>query len=69
VLDVGEPDQLRTRGDWSLFAFYEYLGQEAAISSFTWSDFGTGATNVAIKPNQSGFDLTADTDWTTPTLQ
>ena len=29
---------------------------------------GTGSA-VAIKPNQSGFDLTADTDWTTPTLQ
>ncbi|HEX7509529.1 MAG TPA: hypothetical protein VF550_22355 [Polyangia bacterium] len=30
---------------------------------------GTGATNVAIKPPKSGFDLTADFDWTTPTLQ
>jgi hypothetical protein len=31
---------------------------------------GTSTTsNVAIKPMQSGFDLTADTDWTTPTLQ
>ena len=31
---------------------------------------GTSTTSsVAIKPSQSGFDLTADTDWTTPTLQ
>jgi hypothetical protein len=30
---------------------------------------GTGATNIAIKPPKSGFDLTADFDWTTPTLQ
>ncbi|HLK10579.1 MAG TPA: putative porin [Candidatus Binatia bacterium] len=34
------------RGDWALTGFYEHLGQEAAISSFTWSEFGTGATNV-----------------------
>jgi hypothetical protein len=31
---------------------------------------GTSTTSdVVIKPNQAGFDLTADTDWTTPTLQ
>jgi hypothetical protein len=32
---------------------------------------GTGATNVAIKPPKSGFDLNwqAEIDWTTPTLQ
>jgi hypothetical protein len=30
---------------------------------------GTGASNVAIKPSASNFDLTADFDWTTPTLQ
>jgi hypothetical protein len=26
-------------------------------------------TNIAIKPPKSGFDLAADFDWTTPTLQ
>ena len=30
---------------------------------------GTTAPNIAIKPPKSGFDLTADFDWTTPTLQ
>jgi hypothetical protein len=38
--------QTKTRGDWSVFGFYEHLGQEAAISAFTFSDFGTGGTNV-----------------------
>jgi hypothetical protein len=38
--------QLKTKGDWSAFGFYEHLGQEAAISSFTFSDFGTAGTNV-----------------------
>ena len=38
--------QTKTRGDWSLFGFYEHLGQEAAISSFAFSDFGTAGTNV-----------------------
>jgi hypothetical protein len=39
--------QTKVRGDWSLYGFYEHLGQEATISSFTWSDFGNGGTNVA----------------------
>ncbi len=30
-----------------MFGFYEHLGQEAAISAFTFSDFGTAGTNVA----------------------
>ena len=30
---------------------------------------GTASTNVAIKPSDSSFQLTADFDWTTPTLQ
>jgi hypothetical protein len=34
------------RGDWSIYGFYEHLGQEAAISSFTSSEFGTAGTNV-----------------------
>jgi len=38
--------QTKTRGDWSLYGFYEHIGQEAAISSFTYSDFGFGGTNV-----------------------
>jgi hypothetical protein len=38
--------QTKRRGDWSAFGFYEHLGQEAAISSFAFSDFGTAGTNV-----------------------
>jgi hypothetical protein len=38
--------QPKVRGDWALSALYEYLGQEAAVSSFVWSDFGYGGTNV-----------------------
>lgn len=30
---------------------------------------GTASTNIAIKPSDSTFQLTADFDWTTPTLQ
>ncbi len=37
--------QPKVRGDWALSALYEYLGQEAVISSFAWSDFGPGGTN------------------------
>ena len=32
-------------GDWSAYALYEYLQQDAVISAFTWSDFGLGGTN------------------------
>jgi hypothetical protein len=38
--------QTKVRGDWAATAFYEYLGQEAALSTFTYSDFGLGGTNV-----------------------
>jgi hypothetical protein len=38
--------QTKVKGDWSIFGFYEHLGQEAAISAFTFSDFGTAGTNV-----------------------
>src|SRR5437870_845179 len=38
--------QTKVRGDWSLYGFYEHIGQEAAISAFTYSDFGIGGTNV-----------------------
>jgi len=36
----------KKRGDWALSLLYQYLQQEAAISTFTWSDFGYGGTNV-----------------------
>ena len=38
--------QTRVRGDWSVFGLYEHIGQEAAISAFTYSDYGTGGTNL-----------------------
>ena len=38
--------QTKVKGDWSLYGFYEHLGQEAAISAFTSSEFGTQGTNV-----------------------
>ena len=38
--------QTKVKGDWSVYGFYEHLGQEAAISAFTYSDFGLGGTNV-----------------------
>ena len=38
--------QTKVKGDWSLYGFYEHIGQEAAISAFTYSDFGLGGTNV-----------------------
>jgi hypothetical protein len=37
--------QTKVRGDWAITGLYEYLGQEAAISAFVWSDFGNGGTN------------------------
>jgi hypothetical protein len=37
--------QTKVRNDWSVYGFYEHIGQEAAISSFTYSDFGNGGTN------------------------
>jgi hypothetical protein len=37
--------QTKVKGDWAATAFYEYLQQEAAISAFTYSDFGPGGTN------------------------
>src|SRR5438093_4438285 len=39
---LGQP---KVKGDWSIYGLYEHLGQEAAISAFTYSDFGTGGTN------------------------
>ncbi len=39
---LGQP---KVKGDWSLYGFYERIEQEAAISSFTYSDFGNGGTN------------------------
>ena len=45
--------------------------QVASVKTFVdkYLKGGTGASNVAIKPSASNFDLTADFDWTTPTLQ
>lgn len=37
--------QQRVRGDWSLYAFWERLEQNAVLSEFTASDFGPGGTN------------------------
>ena len=37
--------QTKVLGDWSAYALYEYLQQDAVISAFTWSDFGLGGTN------------------------
>jgi hypothetical protein len=42
-LRLGQP---KVKGDWSAYGFYEHIGQEAAISAFTYSDFGFGGTNV-----------------------
>lgn len=39
---VGQP---KAKGDLAFTAFYEYLGQEAALSTFSYSDFGFGGTN------------------------
>ena len=38
--------QTKVLGDWSAYALYEYLQQDAVISAFSWSDFGLGGTNV-----------------------
>lgn len=43
----------KARGDWKVSAYYERLEREAAISAFTYSDFGPGGTN------QQGFVLGA----------
>jgi hypothetical protein len=37
--------QTKVQGDWSAYGLNEYLEREAAISAFTWSDFGLGGTN------------------------
>jgi hypothetical protein len=37
--------QTRVRGDWSVTGLFESIDQEAALSAFTWSDFGPGGTN------------------------
>jgi hypothetical protein len=38
--------QTKVRGDWSLYGFYQQLEQEAVVSSFTSSEFGTQGTKV-----------------------
>ena len=42
-LRLGQP---KVKGDWSIYGLYEHIGQEAAISAFTYSDFGSGGTNL-----------------------
>ena len=37
---------LKSRGDWAVSGAYEYLGQEATMAAFSWSDFGFGGTNL-----------------------
>jgi hypothetical protein len=37
--------QTRVLGDWSVAGMFESIEQEAALSAFTWSDFGLGGTN------------------------
>ncbi len=37
---------LKVKGDWAASAAYEYLGQEATMAAFSWSDFGFGGTNL-----------------------
>jgi hypothetical protein len=37
--------QTKTQGDWAITTFYESIGQESALSTFTYSDFGPGGTN------------------------
>jgi hypothetical protein len=76
--------QTKVRGDWAVSALYEYLQQEAVVSSFNWSDFGFGGTNVqgpVIAADYQLLDpltltaktffvnyLTAPTNTTNPTL-
>lgn len=46
VLAGARLGNLKTKGDWAAAGYYEYLGQEAAMAAFTWSDFGLGGTNL-----------------------
>ena len=45
--------------------------QKNSINAFVdkFLKAGTSSTNIAIKPSASNFELTADFDWTAPTLQ
>ncbi len=49
--------QTKVRGDWALSGYYEYIGQEAAISSFTYDDFGNGGTNLEGSVIQLDYQL------------
>jgi uncharacterized coiled-coil protein SlyX len=76
--------QTKVRGDWAVAALWEHLEQEATVSSFTWSDFGFGGTNVQGPVFQADYQLldpltltaktffvnylTAPTNTTNPTL-
>ncbi|HZP40297.1 MAG TPA: putative porin [Candidatus Binatia bacterium] len=37
--------QTKVKNDWSVYGFYEQIAREAALSAFTYSDFGLGGTN------------------------
>jgi len=39
---LGNPKE---QGDWAASLLYEYLQQDATVSTFAWSDFGNGGTN------------------------
>jgi len=49
--------QTKVRGDWALSGYYEHIGQEAAISSFTYDDFGNGGTNLEGSVIQLDYQL------------
>src|SRR2546427_11920282 len=37
--------QTKVKGDWSLYGFYEHIGQEAATAAFTYSGFARDGHN------------------------
>ena len=45
--------QTKVRNDWSIYAFYERLEQEAAISAFTYSDYDPGGTSLRTGKSRS----------------
>jgi hypothetical protein len=49
--------QTKVRGDWAISGYYEWLGQEAAVSSFTYDDFGFGGTNLEGSVIQLDYQL------------
>ena len=39
--------QTKAQGDWAFSAYYRWIEQEAVVSAFSHSDFGTGGTNLS----------------------